>query len=69
MSENIKKNSPFMAEIETYLIRYILEQYENLDEDNNKIAEIWIKDGANAAKLAMIDMAKGNETKLKQMFG
>lgn len=69
MSENIKKNSPFMAEIETYLIRYILEQYEKLDEDNKKIADIWIKDGANAAKLAMIDVAKGNETKLKQMFG
>ena len=69
MSENIKKNSPFMAEIEDNLKKCILEQYENFDEDNKKIADIWLKDGADVAKLVMLEMAKGNETKLKQMFG
>tara|TARA_B100000886_G_scaffold336807_1_gene296298 strand:+ start:1261 stop:1470 length:210 start_codon:yes stop_codon:yes gene_type:complete len=68
MSENKKKHISFIAEIEENLKKCILEQYESFDEDNKKIADIWLKDGANVAKLVMLEMANGNETILRQMF-
>ena len=68
MSENKKKHISFIAEIEENLKKCILEQYESFDEDNKKIADIWLKDGADVAKLVMLEMAKGNETVLRQMF-
>tara|TARA_B100000424_G_C22935826_1_gene497985 strand:+ start:138 stop:347 length:210 start_codon:yes stop_codon:yes gene_type:complete len=68
MSENKKKHISFIAEIEENLKKCILEQYESFDEDNKKIADIWLKDGADVAKLVMLEMANGNETILRQMF-
>ena len=68
MSENKKKHIWFIAEIEENLKKCILEQYESFDEDNKKIADIWLKDGADVAKLVMLEMANGNETILRQMF-